>query len=645
MAEQTETIWNKTRPPVTPAEQEDVMKREPRDYSIFDAELSGQVFNMRLLIRLFGWLKPYRKMVLSGLGLILLAASLAVLNPVIISLVVIDDILLKRTDNLMPDFGMRAATHWVENVFHLQPLLAAILLYMALIVGVTILSYIARVFIAQSALSALRDLRKELFTHLEHRPSSFYDRVAVGRVMTRITNDIEVLFELLAGFGMLIAEFVPFFVALAIMIYITVKLTGMLMLALPILAVVTYFFRQATRRIYRGIRSSMSSLNQNLQENLLGIQVVQLNGREELNLHKYTEINRENRRYENMAIEVETVYGAFNDSLASVAVAAIVWFGGGEVIQGTMTLGGFVLFSQFVEMLFRPVVRLGEQYNILFRAMASGERIFQALDWDEAIHEPLEPVKPPDRLEGRVEFRGLTFGYEPGAPVLKDVSFTIEPGEKLAIVGPTGAGKSTIIRLLGRFYDFNRDQIFLDGLDLNDLKTQDVRKRIGIVLQDFHVFSGSVRDNISLGNPDVTPERAEEAARLVNADSFIRDLPQGYDTLLIERGQNLSQGQRQLLAFARVLAADPEILILDEATASIDTETELEIQEALRTVTAGRTSILIAHRLQTIEEADRILVLQDGRVREMGTHEELIEMGGIYYTLHALQFQTDEDAA
>jgi len=429
------------------------------------------------------------------------------------------------------------------------------------------------------------------------------------------------------------------------MISITVELTGMLMLVLPVLAVVTYFFRQATRRIYRGIRSALSSLNQNLQENLLGIQVVQLNGRENINLNKYSEINRRNRRYEKLAIEVETVYGAFNDSLASIAVAAIVWFGGGKVVQGTMSLGGFVLFTQFGEMLFRPIVRLGEQYNILFRAMASCERIFQALDWDEAVREPSNPVEPPRRLEGRIEFRGVTFEYEPNAPVLKNISFTIEPGEKLAIVGPTGAGKSTIIRLLGRFYNFSRNQIFLDGIDLNDLRTQDVRKKIGIVLQDFHVFSGTVRDNISLNNPDISPERAEEAARLVNADSFIRALPQGYDTPLIERGQNLSQGQRQLLAFARVLAADPEILVLDEATASIDTETELVIQEALRTITAGRTSILIAHRLQTIREADRILVLQDGRVRELGTHEELIEKGGIYYTLHALQFQTDEHAA
>lgn len=645
MSEKIDIIRKKSREWAAPTEESDATNREPRDYSIFDAELSGRVFNMRLLVRLLGWLKPYRWLVFLGLGFILLAAFLTVLTPVVISLVAIDDILFKRTGNLMPDFGMRAVTHWLENLFHLPPLFAASLLYAILVLGMALLSYIARVFIAKSALSALQDLRKDLFTHLEHRPSSFYDRVAVGRVMTRVTNDIEVLFELLAGFGMLAAEFVPFFVALAILVSIAVKLTGMLMLVLPILAIVTYFFRQATRRIYRGIRFTLSSLNQNLQENLLGIQVVQLNGRESINLRKYTEINRQNRRYENLAIEVETVYGAFNDSLASIAVAAIVWFGGGEVVRGTMTLGGFVLFSQFAEMLFRPIVRLGEQYNILFRAMASGERIFQALDWDEAVHEPSDPVAPPERLKGRIEFRAVTFRYKPGEPILKDVSFTIEPGEKLAIVGPTGAGKSTIIRLLGRFYDFNRNQIFLDGIDLNDLRTQDVRKKIGIVLQDFHIFSGTVRDNISLGNPDISPERAEEAARLVNADSFIRPLPQGYDTPLIERGQNLSHGQRQLLAFARVLAADPEILVLDEATASIDTETELVIQEALRTITAGRTSILIAHRLQTIREADRILVLQEGRVREWGTHQELIEKGGIYYTLHALQFQTDEHAA
>ncbi|MDZ7685658.1 MAG: ABC transporter ATP-binding protein [Gammaproteobacteria bacterium] len=292
-----------------------------------------------------------------------------------------------------------------------------------------------------------------------------------------------------------------------------------------------------------------------------------------------------------------------------------------------------------MNMLFTPVVMLGEQLNVLFRAMASGERIFQALDWDEQIHEPEDPVQLPERLQGKLEFRHVNFEYEPGVPILKDVSFTLEPGKKLAIVGPTGSGKSTMIRLLGRFYDFGDDMIFLDEIDLNRIRSQDVRRRIGVVLQDFHIFSGSVLDNIILGNPDISRERAIEAAKTVNAHDFISNLPQGYETPLVERGSNLSQGQRQLLAFARVLAADPEILILDEATASIDTETELLIQDGLRKLLAGRTGILIAHRLQTIQEADWILVLHHGVVREYGTHEELLAQKGLYYTLHDLQFQ------
>ncbi len=367
--------------------------------------------------------------------------------------------------------------------------------------------------------------------------------------------------------------------------------------------------------------------------------MVQLSERQQRNRAAYTEINRENLEQEYRSIRLTTYYGAFNDSLASVGLGIIVYYGAGAVVQDEMSLGAVILFTRFMNMLFTPVVLLGEQLNVLFRAMASGERIFQALDWDEQIREPVAPRTLPDRLEGNIRFDRVNFAYEPGRPILKDVSLEIRAGEKLAIVGPTGSGKSTLIRLLGRFYDFDHGMIFIDNIDLQDIRSQDVRRRIGVVLQDFHIFSGSILDNITLGDPSITREQAIDAATTVNAHGFISQIDGGYDALLAERGANLSQGQRQLLAFARVLAANPEILVLDEATASIDTETELLIQDALQKLMEGRTSILIAHRLQTIQEADRVLVLVDGEVKELGAHDDLIRAGGVYATLHALQFQ------
>lgn len=614
-----------------------------RDYGVFDAELAGKGFDGRLMRRLLVWMKPHAGNAAWSGVLVLIASVLAILMPVVITRVVIDGLLVSDQPVRLPDFGMNALTDAFAAVSGLGHLAAACAVYMGLTTLWAVASHYHRIYLARSVLGALRDLRHDLFSHLETRPSSFYDHVAVGRVMTRVTNDVEVLFQLLSGFGVLIGEFVPFFVAVAIMLALDFELTGILLLAIPVVGVATYFLRRATRNVYRAIRQSISQLNQNLHENIVGMQVVQISRRESRNLARYTAINQENRREENRAIELETAYGAFIDSIASAAVGVILWFGGGSVVQETITLGSLVLFTQFVDMLFRPIVAVGEQYNVLFRAMACMERIFQTLDWDERIHEPSAPAALPARLRGALDVRGLTFAYAGGPPVLKDVSFHIEPGEKLAIVGPTGSGKSTIIRLLARFYDFAPGTMFLDGVDLMDIPSAEVRRRIGIVLQDFHVFSGTIADNVSLGNPAISREQVERAARLVHAHDFIARLPQGYDAPLVERGQNLSQGQRQLLAFARVLAADPEILVLDEATASIDTETELLIQDALRVLTAGRTSIIIAHRLQTIQECDRVLVLQHGEVKEVGSHEALLAKGGLYRTLHELQFQSGEE--
>lgn len=622
-------------------------QKHSRDYSVFDAELTHQAFNFRLFIRLLGWLKPYRTTLLFSVALVIISATTAVLLPVVTGRVVIDSVLIPNAlVQDMPDYGMISVTNWIAELFGIGPLLGAVILFIGLVLAQGAFMYAHRVTLASAALQALRDLRLDLFASLERKPSSFFDHVAVGRVMTRVVNDIENLFELLTGFGMLAGEFVPFFLAMFLMFHISGELTGVVMLfTIPIAVVGTYIFRHMMREIFRLIRNSVSALNQYMHEDFIGIEVVQLSGRQELNAEKYGVLNKDNRHQENRAINYEVVYDTFNNSLASAATGVILWYGGGEVIQNEMSLGSLVLFTQLVGMMIVPIVALGQQFNVLFRSMASGERIFQALDWDERVKEPDDPQQLPERLTGSVEFRHAHFGYYDDDPVLTDVSFKIAPGEKLAIVGPTGSGKSTIVRLLARFYDFDDGMIFLDGIDVNRIKSADLRNRVGVVLQDFHIFSGTVIENITLGDSSISEERAKWAAHAVNADRFIRDLPDGYESELSERGLNLSQGQRQLLAFARVLAADPEILVLDEATASIDTATELIIQDALHKLTEGRSSIIIAHRLQTIQECDHVLVLHHGVVEEYGTHDELMAKQGIYYTLHELQFQDSAVAA
>ena len=610
-----------------------------RDHSVFEADIEGQAMNLQYLKRIAGWVKPHKQAAIVSIVLVLFASALAVLLPVLLSRVVVDGILMDTPNALIPDFGLLALTQWVSKLGGISEVSAACCIYAIFILICHTLYHFHRVKLASVVLFSLRDMRQDLFAHMELRPSSFYDRVAIGRVMTRITNDVQALIELLMGLGALIGQFIPFFIALFVMFATNAELTLYLLGAIPLFVVVTYFFRQATRKVYRLIRNTVSQLNQNLQENLSGMQVVQLSNRENFNLNVYEGINNGNRKHEFHAVNLESTYGAFMDNMVNLALAVIIWVGGGAALQESVSLGSVILFTYFIDMFVQPIRVLGHQYNILFRAMASAERIFQALDWDESVDEPVKPVELRQRTAGEIEFKNLSFSYDDELPVLKDISLKIAAGEKLAVVGPTGSGKSTLIRLLGRFYNFQRGTIFLDGVDLLDLDSKDLRQRIGVVMQDFHIFSGTILDNITLGNPNISDERGIEAARAVNADNFIESLPESYQTELVERGQNLSQGQRQLLAFARVLAADPEILVLDEATASIDTETEEIIQSALKTIMKGRTSILIAHRLKTIQEADRILVLKNGRVKEIGTHDQLMANKDVYYTLSQLQFQ------
>lgn len=489
-------------------------------------------------------------------------------------------------------------------------------------------------------------LRRDVFEKLQRLSVPYFDRNPVGRLMTRVTSDVQALYELF-GSGM-VAIFGDVFTLVGIMIVmfaINWKLALLTLTVVPILIVVTFAFRKKVRDLYRQTRSQISGLNGYLQENITGMRVVQLFGREE---HNYQRFQEQNGALKNTYLDTIFFYALFFpgvELISALAIAAIIWGGGTMMIAGTVTVGTLVAFLQYVERFYRPVRDLAEKYNILQAAMAAAERVFHVLDEPIQVSDSRSLDKPTAASDAPfIEFRHVWFAYKPDEWILQDVSFAVRQGESIAVVGATGAGKTTIISLLQRFYDVQKGEILIKGRDIREYPLAELRSMLGIVLQDVFIFAGNIADNICYGKPDATEEDVKAAANLVFANRFIDKLPGGLAEPVVERGATLSTGQRQLLAFARALLRKPELLILDEATASIDTETEQLIQQAIERVLEGRTSIIIAHRLSTIQSCNRILVMHHGKLREEGTHEELLRLGGIYYRLYRLQFGQSESA-
>ncbi|MDO8836967.1 MAG: ABC transporter ATP-binding protein, partial [Vicinamibacterales bacterium] len=520
---------------------------------------------------------------------------------------------------------------------------AVVGLFLTVLLGSFLAEYAETYLLQWTGQRIMFDLRSQIYGHLQRLDIAFYDRTPVGRLMTRVTSDVDALNDLFTS-GV-VSVFGDVFTLLGIM---TVLLTMDWRLALvtfsvlPLIVVVTQWFRRNVRESYRTVRALVARINAFLQENITGMATVQLFRREARNLRRFDDLNVEHRNVNIASIFYYAVFYPSVEIIGVLATALIIWWGGVWVLAGTLTLGSLVAFTQYGQRFFRPISDLSEKFNLLQSAMASSERIFTLLDTPVAVQPPAAPKRA--QGAGHLVFDHVWFAYTGDDWVLRDVSFEVRPGERVAIVGATGAGKSTIINLLMRFYDVRQGRILVDGVDVRDLELADLRRRFGLVLQDVHLFSGTVAGNIRLGETSIDDNAVIRAAQAVHADQFVSRLPQGFQTPVAERGATLSTGQKQLLSFARALAFDPAVLVLDEATSSVDTETELLIRDALRVLMAGRTTVAIAHRLSTIQDVDTILVLHKGRVRESGRHQELLALRGIYHRLYQLQYRDQEDA-
>jgi ATP-binding cassette subfamily B multidrug efflux pump len=652
--------------------------------SIHDEEVLGKAYDSRLMKRLLTYLRPYRMQVVIALIAIVLKAGADVLGPYLTK-VAIDKYLASHTES-----------HSLLDRFLSPRPLTGIAQIAGIYVGLLLFSFLlefTQTYIMQwTGQKVMFDLRAQIFRHLQGLHIAFFDRNPVGRLVTRVTSDVDALNEMFTAGVVSIFEdiFVLVFI-LAIMLNMNWKLALVTFAVLPLIAVATKFFRDKVRDSYRRIRVAIARINAFIQENVTGVVVLQLFNRERKSYERFEKINRTHMDAFKDAIMAHAVYYPVVEVLTATAIACVIWFGGNQTIRhasavslditsspkhffamhlvlATMTLGVLVAFMQYAQRFFRPIQDLSEKYNILQSAMASSERIFKLLDTTSEIVTPASPKVPAG--PGRIEFDGVWFAYRTMAQaaeeaaskgeklktaveahvdlaleydwVLRDVSFTIEPGETVAIVGHTGAGKTTIISLLLRFYDVQKGAIRIDGVDIRDMNLNDLRRRYGVVLQDPFLFSGTVADNIRLGSHWIEDHAVENAAEQVNVADFIRSLPGGFGEEVRERGSTLSTGQKQLISFARALAHNPRILILDEATSSVDTETEFRVREALTRMVEGRTSIIIAHRLSTIQRAHKIIVMHKGKVREVGSHQQLLANRGIYWKLYQLQYKDQE---
>jgi ATP-binding cassette subfamily B protein len=585
-----------------------------------EENLENKYYDWPVFKRILGYLRPYRALVVISLLLLLAVSMLALAGPYLTKVAIDDYIRVQQYEGL-------------DQIA---------LIYIVVLVAAFICQFLQYMIMQYIGQRVMFDLRTQVFAHLHKMSFRFFDRNPIGKMMTRTVNDVEVLNEMLTSGLILVFSDLFTLVGIFIMLaWLDWKLMLVVCAVFPFLYLATQAYRIRARDALRKNRAHVTTLNSTLEENLSGMTTVQLFNQENAQYKKFTQINRDKLKEDLRSLHYNSIYLPSIDVFSAIGIGLVIWYGGGRFVQEEVLLGVLVAFLMYLQKFFEPIRDMAEKFNIIQTAMASSERIFELLDTPEELPNPERP-QAVSRIAGNIEFQNVWFAYNGEDHVLEDVSFSLKAGESLAIVGATGSGKSTIINTLLRFYDIQRGRICIDGVSLKEMNKQDLRRQMALVQQDVFLFSRNIMDNIRLGNTSLGLEEVESVAQSVNSHHFINNLPFKYEQELIERGSSLSMGQRQLLSFARALASDPRILILDEATSSVDTETERQIQNAIQELMKGRTSIIIAHRLSTLKTVDKVLVLKQGKVQEFGTRQELLQNKGVYYNLLKLQLELSE---